>query len=98
LSSTRFTSVPLSRLTSAGATPPLDLGPDADRLEAGVRFLGLAHHIAQRALGLGHRRLLLRLGQVVAADDRLGLGDLAGLVVDDHLEVLVAFHRVDRQL
>src|SRR5213083_1397881 len=53
----------------------------------------------ERALGLGHRLALrLRRREVCVMRDRLRLGDLPGLVIDDHLGELVALHRVDREL
>src|SRR6516165_8241656 len=78
----------------------LHLRPYADRKVAGIvalRFLDglpeLARCAEQTVVLLPRRR------QVVAAGDRLGLGDLTRDMVDDHLEILGAvLDGVDRQL
>src|SRR5207237_7604901 len=60
---------------------------DADGAEASVASQGLLHRCSQGSLGLGHRRALALCGGVIFAfGNRLGLDDLTGVVVYDHLE------------
>src|SRR6266571_5105482 len=72
---------------------------DADSSEAGVPSQGLLHRCPKGHLRLGHRRLLALCGGVILAFcNRLGLDDLTGVVVYDHLEELDIFHRVNGEL
>src|SRR5262249_16634011 len=72
---------------------------DAHRVVSGIGLLGLGDHLTKRALGLAHRLgLLAGGGEVVTSGDRLALGDLSALVIDDDLRELVCLHRVHREL
>src|SRR5215471_11047201 len=72
---------------------------DGHGAESRVGLHGLGGRRGERALGLRHHLALgPRVLEVVVLGDRLGLGDLPGLVVDDHLGELLAPHRVHREL
>src|SRR5438105_3117017 len=74
-------------------------GGCADRAGAGVRFPHADDGVEERSLG-GAERGTLRFGlrEILTAGDRVGLGDLSGLVIDDDFRELAGFHRVDREL
>src|SRR5439155_10698571 len=77
----------------------LECRHDADHAESLVLLGRGGGGGIQRPLGFRHRFALCLVGrQVVPAGDRLGLRDLARLVVNDDLGELVALHRVHRQL
>src|SRR2546426_4791756 len=77
----------------------LQRGKDADDAIAFVLLHRFGGGRVERALGLGHRLALrLRRREVCVMRDRLCLGDLPGLVIDDHLGEVVTFHRVDGEL
>src|SRR5256712_3576276 len=72
---------------------------DADDAVPLVLLHGLGRSRIEGPLCVGHRLALRRRRrQVVAADDRLRLRDLPGLVIDNHLGERVTLHRVDREL
>src|SRR5439155_23528802 len=79
------------RNLGAGMTV-LQRGEDADHTESLGRLHGLGGGSRKGPLGLRHRgALVLRSRHVLGLRYRLRFGDLARLVIDDHLRELVTF-------
>src|SRR5713226_3895170 len=89
----------LSERHRGGGAAILQRRCDADRAEASAASQGLLHRCLKRPLRFRHRRALApRSEEIFTLGDRLGLGELTGVVVYNHLEVLAIFHSVDGEL